>query len=104
MHFFGVLGSLMFMLGLGSALSFNLGADWTLANGMNFFDVMDYVSNNILLPLGGILIAIFTGWLLSEDQLQSQLTEDQGALPVWRFLIRFIAPLGVLIVFVVTIF
>ena len=71
---------------------------------MTFFDVMDYASNNILLPLGGILIAIFTGWLLSEDQVQAQLAEDQGALPAWRFLTRFIAPLGVLIVFLVTIF
>jgi neurotransmitter:Na+ symporter, NSS family len=99
-----LVGFIAWLLGLGSALSFNLGAEWTLTNGMNFFDVMDYVSNNILLPLGGILIAIFTGWLLSEDQLQAQLAEDQGALPVWRFLTRFIAPLGVLIVFLVTIF
>ena len=99
-----LVGFIAWLLGLGSALSFNLGAEWTLTNGMNFFDVMDYVSNNILLPLGGILIAVFTGWLLSEDQLQAQLAEDQGALPVWRFLTRFIAPLGVLIVFVVTIF
>ena len=99
-----LVGFIAWLLGLGSALSFNLGADWTLANGMTFFDVMDYASNNILLPLGGILIAIFTGWLLSEDQVQAQLAEDQGALPAWRFLTRFIAPLGVLIVFLVTIF
>ena len=65
---------------------------------------MDYVSNNILLPLGGILIAIFAGWRLSAETLQEQMQEDQGALILWRFLTRYLAPVGVLIVFIVTIF
>jgi NSS family neurotransmitter:Na+ symporter len=65
---------------------------------------MDYVSNNILLPLGGILIAIFAGWRLSGETLQEQMQEDQSALILWRFLTRYLAPVGVLIVFIVTIF
>jgi NSS family neurotransmitter:Na+ symporter len=64
---------------------------------------MDYVSNNILLPLGGILIALFAGWRLGQETLLSQLSEDQRWIPVWRFLIRYLAPVGVLIVFLVTI-
>ena len=99
-----LVGGVAWLLGLGSALSFNLGADWTLPNGFNFFDTMDYVSNNILLPLGGILIAVFAGWRLSGETLQEQMQEDQGALVLWRFLTRYLAPVGVLIVFIVTIF
>lgn len=98
-----LVGAIAWAFGLGSAFSFNIGADWTLFNGMTFFDTMDYVSNNILLPLGGILIALFAGWRLGEEELLSQLSEDQRWIPVWRFLIRYLAPVGVLIVFLVTI-
>jgi NSS family neurotransmitter:Na+ symporter len=98
-----LVGAIAWAFGLGSAFSFNIGADWTLFNGMTFFDTMDYVSNNILLPLGGILIALFAGWRLGQETLLSQLSEDQRWIPVWRFLIRYLAPVGVLIVFLVTI-
>ena len=99
-----LVGIIAWALGLGSAFSFNIGSDWTIANGMTFFDTMDYVSNNILLPLGGILIAVFASWRLGQDQLLNEMSEDRAWIPVWRFLTRFLAPAGVLIVFVVTIF
>jgi len=99
-----LVGVIAWALGLGSAFSFNIGSDWTIANGMTFFDTMDYVSNNILLPLGGILIAVFASWRLGQDQLLNEMSEDRAWIPVWRFLTRFLAPAGVLIVFVVTIF
>ena len=99
-----LVGGIAWALGLGSAFSFNIGSDWTIANGMTFFDTMDYVSNNILLPLGGILIAVFASWRLGQDQLLNEMSEDRAWIPVWRFLTRFLAPAGVLIVFVVTIF
>lgn len=99
-----LVGVIAWALGLGSAFSFNIGSDWTIANGMTFFDTMDYVSNNILLPLGGILIAVFASWRLGQDQLLNEMSEDRAWIPVWRFLTRFLAPAGVLIVFIVTIF
>ena len=61
---------------------------------------MDYVTNNIILPLGGIFIAIFAGWVLSSKILDSEMTLDGWLYPIWKFLARFIAPAAVAIVFI----
>ena len=52
-----------------------------------------------MLPIGGILIAIFAGWLMSRDSSRDELELGEGALYItWRFLIRYIAPTLVLLV------
>ena len=98
-----MVGGLAWFLGLGSAFSFNIMADVTLLPGKTFFDTMDYVSNNIILPVGGVLIATFTGWFLNKSILDEELGDISG-IPksVLIFLIKFIAPLGVLVVFVMS--
>ena len=58
------LGLIAWTLGIFSALSFGLLSDFTLVGDRNFFDSMDFLSNQILLPLGGIFIAIFVGWVM----------------------------------------
>ncbi|MFB0968640.1 MAG: sodium-dependent transporter, partial [Pseudomonadales bacterium] len=68
-----VVCTIAWALGLGSAFSTNIGSELYLLPGMTFFDSMDYVSNNIMLPLGGMLIALFTGWFLSQDIVARQL-------------------------------
>ena len=96
-------GGLAWFLGLGSAFSFNIMADVTLLPGKTFFDTMDYVSNNIILPVGGVLIATFTGWFLNKSILDEQLGDISGILKsLLTILIKFIAPLGVLFVFVMS--
>jgi NSS family neurotransmitter:Na+ symporter len=96
-------GGIAWAVGLGSATSFNIAKDVTLPNGWNFFDVMDQISNNVLLPVGGILIALFSSWLLNKTILDEQLSEDQTFFLSWLWLARIVAPLGVLMVFTVTI-
>jgi NSS family neurotransmitter:Na+ symporter len=98
-----VVGGIAWVVGLGSAASFNIAKDVTLPNGWNFFDVMDQISNNVLLPVGGILIALFSSWLLNKTILDEQLSEDQTFFLSWLWLARIVAPLGVLMVFTVTI-
>jgi NSS family neurotransmitter:Na+ symporter len=98
-----VVGGIAWAVGLGSAASFNIAKDVTLPNGWNFFDVMDQISNNVLLPVGGILIALFSSWLLNKTILDEQLSEDQTFFLSWLWLARIVAPLGVLMVFTVTI-
>jgi NSS family neurotransmitter:Na+ symporter len=67
---------------------------------MGFFDLFDYVTANILLPLGGVLIAVFAGWVLSKSASVDELRMGEGTLyRVWRTLIRYVAPLGVFVVF-----
>ena len=54
------IGLLAWLLGLGSAFSFNLMSDFTLLPERSFFDSMDFLSNNVLLPFGGILISLLS--------------------------------------------
>ncbi len=95
-----LVGIICWILGIGSLLSFNLWSNKTWLN-RTFFDWMDYLTSNIMLPLGGLGIAVFCGWIMhsshSKDELQGH---NHLAYPIWRFLIRYIAPLAVLIIFV----
>ncbi len=95
-------GGLAWLVGLGSAFSTNIWADVTIVGGMTFFDTMDYVANNIMLPLGGVLIALFAGWILDKKIVEDQMSDDMTFYPLWRFLIRFVAPAAVSLVFVLT--
>ena len=93
-----VAGFVAWVLGLGSVLSFNYWSELTLF-GRTYFDNMDYLTSNVLLPLGGLLVAIFSGWLMTKQSTQAELELNELWYSVWRFLVRFIAPLGVLLVF-----
>ncbi len=95
----------VWVLGIGSALSFNVWSDFHLISEKNFLDSMDFLANQILLPLGGMLIAIFVGWFMNESLIK----EEIGAInPViyylWRFFVKFIAPACVAYIFLSQIF
>ncbi len=92
-----LVGGLSWLLGIGSVLSFNLLSDDKLA-GKTFFDWMDYLTSNIMLPLGGMLIAIFAGWVMQQKSSRDELAMNQLAYTLWLFLTRFIAPLAVFLV------
>jgi NSS family neurotransmitter:Na+ symporter len=79
----------------------------TLANfklfGMNMFDLFDFASSNVLLPLGGILLALFVGWVWGKDNFLQALS-NHGALGngaiagMVFFLLRYVSPLLILVV------
>lgn len=97
------LGVLCWILGLGTVFSFNVWSDFHVVGGLTVFDFVDYVSQNIMLPLGGLLIAVFAVWMLPRTVLQNQLgMQSGGMLWLWRLVGGVIAPLGVLAVFVYT--
>ncbi|MCP5324878.1 MAG: sodium-dependent transporter [Oceanospirillaceae bacterium] len=86
------------LLGLGTVLSFNHWADYTLF-GKTFFDCLDFLTTNIMLPLGGLLIAVFVAWVLSKQTVADELRMGPPALyNAWRFILMFISPLAVLAV------
>lgn len=93
-------GGLAWVVGLGSAFSTNIWADIHIVGDMTFFDTMDYVSNNIILPIGGVLIAVFAGWILDKKIAEEQMSLDMAFYPAWRILTRYVAPLAVSVVFV----
>ena len=68
-----IISFFVWVLGIGSALSFNIWSDFYLISDRNFLDSMDFVANQILLPLGGMLIAIFVGWFMKESFIEDEL-------------------------------
>ncbi len=95
------------ILAFGTLSAVSLGGNATLSN-INLigrpstggaFGTLDYLASNWFLPVGGLLIALFTGWVLTRDDSRAELEEGHGSLgwlfPVWRFLIRFAAPAAV---------
>lgn len=92
-------GLTTWVLGIGTVLSFN---HWSepLAFGKTFFDLLDYLTANIMLPLGGLAIAVFAAWLMSKQSTQEELQMDDSiAYRGWRFLVRYVTPVAVIIVF-----
>ncbi|MEX1199853.1 MAG: sodium-dependent transporter [Methylophaga sp.] len=93
-------GVTIWALGLLTVFSFNIGSEWTLA-GLTPFELLDYLTANIMLPLGGLLIAIFAGWVMRRANSEEELAIKPAFLfHGWRFLVRYIAPLAILVVFV----
>lgn len=95
-----MIGLLAWLLGIGTVLSFNVWADKTFLMG-TFFDNIEFISTNIMLPLGGLLIAIFAGWVMKETQARKELAMKSFPLYlVWRAVVRIFAPLAVIALFV----
>ena len=77
-------GAIIYLFGVAAAFS------------GDFFDILDKVSGTILLPLGGLLIALFTGWVVSKSLMQKELPHaGEKFFAYWRFTIRWLAPVAV---------
>ncbi len=102
-----VLGGIAWMLGISCALSFNVLSEFKpfiLANKTPF-DFLDFLTSQIMLPLGGLFIAIFVGWLMSKKVLESEMdAEGHPLLDIWLFVLRFVSPVLVIVVFLVTLY
>jgi len=101
-----LVGAAAWLLGLASVLSFNHWADVAPLGFLpgfetrTFYDVLDHVTANVMMPLGGMLIAVFVGWLVSRRILDEEFPEMSPAVfGLWRFAARVIAPLGILLIF-----
>lgn len=100
-HAAAAVGLLAWLLGIGSALSFNLwsGPEYQLF-GKTLFDLKDFLASNIMLPLGGLLIALFVAYGAGRRMALEELAiSRQHLFEVWWFVIRFVAPVGIAIVF-----
>ncbi|MBS1154640.1 MAG: sodium-dependent transporter [Proteobacteria bacterium] len=90
------------LLGVPAALSQSITAELKIF-GMNPFDLFDFLSSNVLLPLGGILICLFVGWVYGLPQLEEQLGNrgklgNEKLVQLVFVLVRFVAPLSIAIV------
>ena len=96
------------VIGIGTVLSFNHWSTWYPLEGLptftnkSFFDVVDYLTSNIMLPLGGIFLGLFVGWVMSKKAIFEELGIQDG--PAWqllRFLLGVVCPLAIFVLFVV---
>ncbi|MBL1261759.1 MAG: sodium-dependent transporter [Thiotrichaceae bacterium] len=94
-----ICGVATWVLGMGTVLSFNRWAEVKLFD-MTFFELLDFLAANIMLPLGGLFIALFVGWAMSrESKFHEMGTKHLFAFNGWNFLLKYVAPLAVLVVF-----
>ncbi|MAH73025.1 MAG: sodium-dependent transporter [Porticoccaceae bacterium] len=93
------LSFLVWILGIGTVLSFNLAKDIKVA-GFTFFDALDFLTANIMLPLSGFAIAIFVGFIMGHDLVRAQMVDlSSKYLERWLWLLRYLAPIAVLMIF-----
>jgi NSS family neurotransmitter:Na+ symporter len=105
-------GAIAWFLGLGTIFSFNLWADykWTfrfdlgkvqyvLFRDKSFFNVVDFLTSNIMLPLGGLMIAMFAAHLMRRESCEDELSMNRHHFNVWYFILRNISPIAVAIIF-----
>ncbi len=90
-------GILVFFIGIACSLSLGPWSEYTVA-GKNIFDLMDYTTSNVMLPLGGIAVSIFVGWIILPRAIQEATSEGKHPftwMKIWIFICRFLAPLAI---------
>jgi len=94
-----LVGLVIWALGFLTVLSFNVLSDFTFLKG-TFFDNLDFLTSNIMLPLGGLAITVFSAWVMCTASSANELDPEVGSgYDAWRFLARYVVPLAVILVF-----
>ncbi|MBQ7442520.1 MAG: sodium-dependent transporter [Bacteroidaceae bacterium] len=102
----GIVTAVVIAVGTLCSLSFGPLRDVRPLFGLTFFDFFDFISAKIFLPVGGIIISLFTGWRLERTIISDQLT-NHGTQPVPQFLVstfifimKWVAPVAIALIFV----
>ena len=97
-----VAGTAIWVVSLGTVFSL-AGTQWAQINfgfmGGSIFDMLDYLTANVLLPLGGLLISVFAGWVMKTELLRDEFDLTPLQFTTVMVLLRYVAPLGILFVF-----
>lgn len=97
-----VFGTLAWAIGLLTVFSFNIWSDgmpdsFGLLAGKTPFEMIDYATANLMMPLGGILMALFVGWRIEPSAIAADLSFGSNALfMIWLWMIRVVVPLAIL--------
>lgn len=88
------------LLGIGSVLSFNAWQNVSVLLGMNVFGFLDFLTQRIMLPLGGLLIALFVGHVVRRELLHHEMKPRSEMLfSTWLWLLKYLCPLALLVIF-----
>ncbi|RWU12161.1 sodium-dependent transporter [Pseudidiomarina gelatinasegens] len=98
-------GFTLWLLGQVTIYSFS-GASWTQIDWQvpgkqltSLFDVIDYATSNVLLPLGGLLLAVFAGWVMKSAYSSDELNTSPKVFRLWQFIVRWLAPIAIVLIF-----
>ena len=94
-----VLGVLTWALGIFTVLSFNELSDFKIF-GMTIFDNIDYLTSKVMLPLGGLLMALFAGFIMKRTIVSLELNSNIFLVNVWFVLLKVFAPILLIIIFI----
>ncbi len=96
-----------FVIGLGSVFSFNIWSGWRPLGftgrfaDSGFFDLIDYVTANLMMPLGGLLLALFVGWRISPQAVADELNiQNPWFFKTWFWLLRWVVPISISVIFI----
>jgi NSS family neurotransmitter:Na+ symporter len=92
-------GLATWLLGLGTVFSFNVWSNVKFFD-RNIFQLLDYLTANLMLPIGGFCIAVFAGWIMKRQHSEQELDmSNTASYQAWKILISYVAPLSVFFVF-----
>ena len=94
-----MLGVLTWILGIFTVLSFNELSSFKIF-GMTIFDNIDYLTSKIMLPLGGLLMALFAGFIMKRTIVISELNSNTFLINIWFVLLKILSPILLIIIFV----
>ncbi|SHK09957.1 neurotransmitter:Na+ symporter, NSS family [Anaerobranca californiensis DSM 14826] len=90
-----ILGSVIFILGIPSSLSMGI-LGQTLIFGKGFLDFMDFFSSNLILPIGGLLTALFVGWVWGDRGIFNELEKGRVTFTlknIWFSIVKYLLPI-----------
>lgn len=92
-------GLVAWLLGFGTIFSFNVWSEFKIFD-RTIFQLLDYLTANLMLPIGGFFIAVFAGWIMLQQHSEQELQmPDAQSYQVWRFLVRYVSPAAVFFIF-----
>ena len=100
-----MVGGLIWAIGFGTVLSFNVLADFYPLSFIpafadkTIYDNVDYITSNVMLPLGGVFITVFAAWVMCRNSSAEELGGAGTMYTLWRFLAQFVAPVAIVFVF-----
>ncbi|MDT8320122.1 MAG: sodium-dependent transporter [Xanthomonadales bacterium] len=93
------------VLALGTVFSYNLWSEWRpLAfigrfGEFGYFEILDYLTANLMMPVGGLLLALFVGWRLEPATVRGELNmQRDGFFRAWYWLLRWVAPVSIVLI------
>ncbi|NWN91589.1 sodium-dependent transporter [Marinobacter adhaerens] len=98
-------GFAVWLVGIGTVLSFNLWSNiYPLGfigffEGKTVFELIDFLASNILMPLGGLAIVLFVGWAVRREGLAEDIGLQGGLFRAFMVVLKFVTPAGIAVVF-----